>query len=87
VSELQRRKMNVHIYDPVLNHKKIQTQHPEFKFLKSPKIKFYEAIIVAVAHDDYKKLGSKKIKQYAKDKHILFDLKSLFSIRESDLRL
>lgn len=87
VSELQRRKMNVHIYDPVLNHKKIQIQHPEFKFLKSPKIKFYEAIIVAVAHDDYKKLGSKKIKQYAKDKHILFDLKSLFSIRESDLRL
>ena len=87
VSELQRKKMNVHIHDPVLNQNKIRIQHPEFKFIKSPKIKFYDSIIIAVAHDDFKKLGPKRIKQYAKNKHILFDLKSLFSITDSDLRL
>ena len=47
----------------------------------------YDAIILAVSHDDFKRLGSEKIRKFGRDKHILYDLKYLFPKEETDLRL
>lgn len=47
----------------------------------------YDAIILAVSHDDFKKLGSERIRKFGRDKHILYDLKYLFPKEETDLRL
>ena len=47
----------------------------------------YDAIVLAVSHDDFKKLGSEKIRKFGRDKHILYDLKYLFPKEETDLRL
>jgi UDP-N-acetyl-D-galactosamine dehydrogenase len=48
---------------------------------------FYDAVIIAVAHDQYRNLGAKNIRQYCKPEGVLFDVKSIFQSFESDLRL
>ena len=47
----------------------------------------YDAIIVAVAHDEYRKLGSSGIHALGRDPHVLYDLKYVLPYEESDLRL
>jgi UDP-N-acetyl-D-galactosamine dehydrogenase len=43
--------------------------------------------VIAVAHKQFKKLGIKKIKSFGKSKHIVYDLKYLFSQAQVDKRL
>ena len=47
----------------------------------------YDAIIIAVAHDEFKSLTEDQIRTYGKDKHVLYDIKYLLKARESDGRL
>ncbi|QJF51818.1 Vi polysaccharide biosynthesis UDP-N-acetylglucosamine C-6 dehydrogenase TviB [Roseobacter ponti] len=47
----------------------------------------YDAVILAVAHDVFRKAGPGAVRSYAKAKHVFFDLKSVFPPSESDLRL
>ena len=55
--------------------------------VKAPEQNAYDAIIVAVAHDEYRKLGSKGIHAFGRDPHVLYDLKYVLPYEESDLRL
>ena len=47
----------------------------------------YDAIILAVAHKDIRDMGINRIRQLAKEKSIIYDLKHMFPKRETDLRL
>ena len=47
----------------------------------------YDAIIIAVAHNIFLDLGLENIKKSAKDKHVIYDLKSLFSADQVDISL
>lgn len=47
----------------------------------------YDAIILAVGHDQYKLTGAAALRKYGKETAILFDVKSVFSAEESDGRL
>lgn len=47
----------------------------------------YDAIIVAVAHDEFKAMGSLALRALGKPQHVLFDLKYVLSAEDSDLRL
>lgn len=47
----------------------------------------YDAIILAVGHDEYKSAGARALRKYGKKSAILFDVKSVFSAEESDGRL
>ena len=55
--------------------------------IEYPIKKYYDAIIIAVAHDIFKKLGVKKIKDFCKSNSIIYDLKYLLSSEDSDIRL
>ena len=55
--------------------------------VKAPEQNAYDAIIVAVAHDEYKKLGAAGIHAFGRDPHVLFDLKYVLPVEDSDLRL
>ena len=55
-------------------------------FVEKPLEDFYDAIVIAVGHSQFKDLGEQKIRSFGKKEHILFDLKYLFSAEESDLR-
>ncbi len=47
----------------------------------------YDAIVLLVAHDDFKKMGVDKIRALGKARHVMFDIKSLFPRDQTDLRL
>src|SRR5690554_3135140 len=47
----------------------------------------YDAIILAVNHDQFKAMGEDRIRALGEEEHILYDLKYLLSEEESDLRL
>lgn len=47
----------------------------------------YDAIIVAVAHDQFKTMGALALRALGKLQHVLFDLKYVLSAEDSDLRL
>lgn len=47
----------------------------------------YDGILLAVPHDEFKQLGKEKISSYAKENNVIFDLKAMFDVSMSDLRL
>ena len=47
----------------------------------------YDAILLAVAHDEFKSLSLNQIKAFSKDSHVLYDLKYLLDANEVDGRL
>jgi UDP-N-acetyl-D-glucosamine/UDP-N-acetyl-D-galactosamine dehydrogenase len=50
-------------------------------------IEKYDAVVLAVAHDQYKALGATAMRSMLKPNGVLYDLKSVFRIDESDIRL
>ena len=49
--------------------------------------KSYDAVLIAVAHSKFKKMGISKIKNLCKKNHVIFDLKNLFHSSQVDLKL
>ncbi len=47
----------------------------------------YDAVILAVAHDQFKSMGAEALRALGKSTHILYDLKYVLDQSESDLRL
>ena len=47
----------------------------------------YDAIVIAVAHDEFKKLSIKNIKKYTKKHSIIFDVKNIFPKNTSVISL
>lgn len=47
----------------------------------------YDAIVLAVAHDQFRAMGADKIRALGKDQHVLYDLKYILGPEDADLRL
>jgi len=77
---------NIDVYDPWANKNDVKNEYgiDLIDHLIEDK---YDTIVLAVAHDEFKKLSIKKIRSLGKKKHIIYDLKNLFNIEEVDLRL
>ena len=77
---------NVDVYDPWVN--KFQAvQEYNIKLIDKPIKDQYDAIVLAVAHDEFKSLSEKQIRAFGKDNHVLYDVKYLLKANESDGRL
>ena len=86
VQELQEYNIDVDVYDPWVDA--IEAQH-EYGITPVPTLKNgqYDAVILAVAHDEFKVMGSDAIRALGKENHVLYDLKYVLAQSESDLRL
>ena len=47
----------------------------------------YDAVILAVAHDEFKNMSIDDFRALAKENYVLYDLKYILDAKESDLRL
>lgn len=47
----------------------------------------YDAVVLAVAHQEFSEMGVKSIRNLGKDNHLLYDLKYIFPAEETDIRL
>ena len=86
VRTLEGRGMSVDIFDPWVDAKQVM-DHYGLKLCQTLEPRTYEAVILAVAHNEFKELESKEIRRLCKEPHIFFDLKSVFPLDESDMRL
>jgi UDP-N-acetyl-D-glucosamine/UDP-N-acetyl-D-galactosamine dehydrogenase len=57
------------------------------KFISFPKKSYYDCILLAVAHNNIKKIGINTIRGFAKSHGIIYDLKHIFPKDKTDIRL
>ena len=86
IKELQEYEINAHIYDPWVKPKEAKHEY-DVDMIENPEIEKYDAIILAVAHEQFKKLSIEQIKQYSKTNSVIYDLKYLFPAHQTDIRL
>jgi UDP-N-acetyl-D-glucosamine/UDP-N-acetyl-D-galactosamine dehydrogenase len=86
VEEFKGFNCNVDVYDPWVNQDEAAHEF-NIKLIDKPVEGKYDAILLAVAHDEFKELSVEKIRAYGKDNHVLYDIKYLLKANESDGRL
>lgn len=86
VSELKEYNCTVDVYDPWVSTEEAQHEYG-ITPLAEPSLGSYDAIILAVAHSQFKDMGVAAIRSFGKPTAVLYDLKYVFNNNESDLRL
>ena len=78
--------IQVDVFDPWINSDEAINEYGIVP-VTFPDIGVYDAIIIAVAHKEFRDLGAKGIRAFGASNHVLYDLKYVLSAKESDLRL
>ena len=86
VHELQEYNIEVDIYDPWVNAAAAQHEYGVSP-IDMPLADQYDGIILAVAHQQFIKMGIDTIRSFGKEAHILYDLKYVFAKEDTDIRL
>jgi len=86
ITEFKRLICNVDVYDPWVSKKDSYNEYG-IKLLDEVVIGKYDAIIIAVAHDEFKKLSLDDLHSFGKENYVLYDVKYLLSKNEVDGRL
>ena len=86
VNELKEYHVNVDVYDPWVDRAEAEHEYG-IQPVSTLTDHSYDAIILAVAHHQFKEMGVEKIRALGKAEHVLYDLKYVLAQSESDLRL
>ena len=86
IDELIFAKCNVDVYDPFVSSNlglETKASFVDIDHVHS----HYDAIVIAVAHDEFKQMGLNSIRRLGKEGSILYDLKWIFNVSETEMRL
>ncbi len=86
VKELEKYGARVDVYDPWADGREAQHEYG-IRPLKSVRKGSYDAIVMAVAHEEFRKMGLAKVKGLGKKDHVLYDIKYVFKAEQVDGRL
>ncbi len=86
VHEFERYGAEIDLYDPWAHPQEVAQEYG-ITLVDQPKDGRYDAIILAVAHDQFKKLNQNKIKQFARSNYVLYDIKHILDRTWVDGRL
>ncbi|MDH5923295.1 Vi polysaccharide biosynthesis UDP-N-acetylglucosamine C-6 dehydrogenase TviB [Vibrio splendidus] len=86
VAELQEYNINVDIVDPWCSNDEAQHEYG-LTLSEEPQQGDYDAIIMAVSHEEFKAMGVDKIRALGKPEHVLYDLKYVLDKESVDMRL
>ena len=86
VSELKDYSINADVVDPWCSPVEAEREY-SLQLTAECKKGYYDAIILAVAHDEFKQMGVENIRQLGKTNHVLYDLKYILSKQDVDMRL
>jgi UDP-N-acetyl-D-glucosamine/UDP-N-acetyl-D-galactosamine dehydrogenase len=86
VKEFEGFNCNVDVYDPWVDKDEAAHEY-NIKPVDRPIKGKYDAILLAVSHDEFKALTVEQIRAYGRDSHVLYDIKYLLKANESDGRL
>ncbi len=86
ISELQHYHANVEVYDPWVDKNEAIHEY-NISPIEKPETNKYDAIILAVGHEEFISLGASEIRSFGKESHVLYDIKSILPRYEVDARL
>ena len=71
----------VHLYDPIINKNDLENKYKK-NYIKKPKLKYYDSVILAVSHKFFINTKfQKRIKSFVKKKYLIFDLKKILKLK------
>lgn len=86
VSELKEYGVSPDVYDPWVDDSKT-LEYSKINFIKKLKKSNYDAIVIAVAHDNFKKMSTADYRLLMKPDGVIYDLKWVMAKDDSDIRL
>jgi UDP-N-acetyl-D-galactosamine dehydrogenase len=86
VNEFGNYHSKVDVYDPWIDIEEANEEYNVSFLSELPSTK-YDAVILAVNHDEFKSLGADNIHALGKDNHVLFDVKNVLPKDQVDGRL
>ena len=86
IAELRDYHCAVDVYDPWVVSEEVNTEYG-IEPIAEPRSNSYDAVILAVAHDQFRDMGAEKIRALGKSNAVLYDLKHVLLVEASDLRL
>lgn len=86
IKELNSYGVNVHVYDPWVDREEARLEYG-IDVLQQPEQQKYDAIVLAVAHDQFRQMDISAIRAMGKNHAVIYDLKYLFPAQFTDARL
>lgn len=86
IRELEEYNIQVDVYDPWVEREESFKEH-QIHPIQNLENGAYDAMILAVAHRQFREMGIEAIKALGKPEHVLYDLKYIFPSEQTDLRL
>ena len=86
ITELHHYNITVDVCDPWVDH--IEAMHEYgLSILEHPEANAYDAIILTVAHRQFKEMNEAQFRSFGKSLHVIYDLKYILPQHASDMRL
>lgn len=86
IEEFKQYHARIDVYDPWVDPDEAEREYG-IRPVESPPQGAYDAIILAVAHEQFRSLGAKGLRKFAKPNGVIFDVKSVLPLEEVDGRL
>ena len=86
VHELEKYGAKIDVFDPWADPDEAEHEYG-LRPVKRLKPGTYDALVMGVAHQEFRKMGIAKIREFAKKDHVLYDIKYVFRADEVDGRL
>ena len=86
IHELQTYHANVHVYDPWVDGQRARHEYG-IEPIEELDVGAYDAVILAVAHDEFKEMGIERLRALGKDGAVVYDIKSVLPRDSVDGRL
>ncbi len=86
VRELAKYGVQVDIHDPWAERRECEREYG-LRPLRKPRPNYYDLIVLAVAHEQFRKLGAAAIHKFGRKNHVLYDIKHALPATEVDARL
>ena len=77
---------NVDVYDPWVNKTEAFKEY-EIELIDGPCDSKYDAIVLAVSHDEFKNMKIEQYMSFCKEKHVIYDIKYILNASQSSGRL
>ena len=86
IKELKNYDFKIDLFDPIPSREDIRIVY-KLNPISKLKKNIYDAILIAVAHEQFKKIKFQILKNLCKKKHVIYDLQCIFKKNQADLRL
>jgi UDP-N-acetyl-D-galactosamine dehydrogenase len=86
VRELGKYGARVDVQDPWADPEEARREYG-LRLARRPKPGTYDAIVMGVAHDEFRRMGIARVREFGRREHVLYDIKYVFRADEVDGRL